>query len=111
MKLKDTPCKESSDKTRQHIKKQTHYFADKSLCIDSGFSSSHIQIWELDHKEDWAQNNWSFWIVVLEKTLESPLESKEIKLFNPKGNQLWILIERIDAEAEVPILWPSDVKN
>ena len=70
------------------------------------FSSSHIWIWELDYKESWAQKNWCFWTVVLEKTLESPLDSKEIQPVYPKGNQSWILIGRTDAEAETPILWP-----
>ena len=68
-------------------------------------------MWELDHKENWAVKNWCFWTVVLEKTLESPLDNKEIKLVNPKGNQSWIFIERIDAEAEAPILWPPDSKS
>ena len=68
-------------------------------------------MWELDHKEGWAPKNWHFQIVVLEKTLESPLDSKEIKPVNPKGNQSWIFIGSIDAEAETPILWPPDVKS
>ena len=76
-----------------------------------GFSSSHVWIWELDHKEGWAPKNWYFWIVVLEKTLESPLDSKEIKPVNPKGNQPWTFIGRTNAEAEAPILWPPDVNN
>ena len=67
-------------------------------------------MWELDYKESWAQKNWCFWTVVLEKTLKSPLDSKEIKPVNPKGNQSWIFIGRTDAEAEAPILWPLDVK-
>ena len=69
------------------------------------FSSSHVWMWELDYKESWALKNWCFWTVVLEKTLESPLDSKEIKPVNPKGNQSWIFIGRTDAEAEAPILW------
>ena len=68
-------------------------------------------MWELDHAEGWAQKNWCFQIVLLEKTLESPLDSKEIKAVNPKGNQPWIFIGRTDAEAEAPILWPPDGKN
>ena len=68
-------------------------------------------MWELYHKESWAPKNWCFWAVVLEKTLESPLDSKEIKPGHPKGNHSWIFIRRTDAEAEVPILWPSDAKN
>ena len=76
-----------------------------------GFSSSHVWMWELDYKEIWAPNNWCFWTVVLEKTLESPLDCKKIKPANPRGNQSWIFIGRTDAEAEAQILWPSDVKN
>ena len=68
-------------------------------------------MWELDYKESWTLKNWSFWTVVLEKTLESPSDCKEIKLGDPKGNQSWIFIGRADAEAEVPILWPPDAKN
>ena len=97
---------------RQHIKKQRHYFVNKgpsSQCY--GFSSSHVWIWELDYKESWVPKNWCFWTVVLEKTLESPLDCKEIKPVNPKGDQPWILIGRTDAEAETPILWPPDAKN
>ena len=94
------------------IKKQRHYFANKCLYSQSyGFSSSHVQMWELDHKESWASKNWCFWTVVLEKTLESPLDCKEIKPVHPKGNQSRIFIGRTDAEAEAPILWPPDVKN
>ena len=76
-----------------------------------GFSSNHVQLWELDHKESWALKNWCFWTVVLEKTLESPLKSKEIEPVHPKGNQSWIFIRRTDAEAETLILRPPDVKN
>ena len=76
-----------------------------------GFSSSHVWMWELDHKESWAPKNWWFWTVVLEKTLESPLHCKEIKPVNPKRNQTWICIGRTDAEAEAPMLWPPDMKN
>ena len=95
------------------LKKQRYHFTDKGLhsqiCV---FSSSHVWMWELDHKEGWAPRNWCFWTLVLEKTLESPLDCKEeIKLVNPKGNKPWIFIERTDAEAEAPILWPPDVKN
>ena len=68
-------------------------------------------MWELDYKESWALKNWHFWTVVLEKTLESPLDCKEIQLVHPKGNQSWIFIGRTDAEAETPILWPPDAKN
>ena len=104
------PWKESYDKPRQHIKKQRHHFVSKSLCSQSyAFSSSHVQMWELNHKEGWALKNWCFWTVVLEKTLESPLDSKEIKPVNPKGNQPWIFTGRTDAEA--PKLWLPDAKN
>ena len=73
--------------------------------------SSHVWMWELDCEEGWALKNWCFWTVVLEKTLESPLDSKEIQPVNPKGNQSWIFIGRTDAEAETPILWPPDAKS
>jgi len=76
-----------------------------------GFSSSHVQIWELDYKESWVPKNWCFWTVVLEKTLESPLDCKEIQPINPKENQSWIFFGRTDAETEHPILWPPDAKN
>ena len=106
------PWKKSYDQPRQHIKKQRHYFVDKDLSSQSyGFSSSHVWMWKLDYKESWALKNWCFWTVVLEKTLESPLDCKEIKPFHPKGNQSWIFIGRNDAEAEAPILWPPDRKN
>ena len=76
-----------------------------------GFSSSHVWMWELDYKESWVPKNWCFWTVVLEKTLASPLDCKEIQPVHPKGNQSWIFIGRTDAEAETPILWPPDGKN
>ena len=75
------------------------------------FSISHVWIWELDYNESWVLKNWCFWTVVLEKTLESPLDCKEIEPVHPKGNQSWIFIGRIDAEAETPIIWPPDMKN
>ena len=88
------PWKKSYDQPRQHIKKQRHYFANKGPSHQSyGLSSSHVWMWELDHKESWVPNNWCFWIVVLEKTLESPLDCKEIQPVYPKGNQSWIFIE------------------
>ena len=102
-----TPWKESYDKSRVCIKKQRYHFANKGP--SSGFSSSHVQIWELDYKEGWVLKNWCFWITVLKNTLESPLDSKEIKPVNSKGNQSCIFIERTDAEA--PILWPPDAKS
>ena len=106
------PWKKSYDKTRQHIKKQRHHFA-KNVCVSQsyGFSSSHVQMWQLDRKEGWALKNWCFWIVLLEKTFKSPLDCRDIKPVNPKGNQPWIFIERTDAEAEAPILWPPDAKS
>ena len=76
-----------------------------------GFSNSHVSMWELDYKETWAPKNWCFWTVVLEETLESPLDCKEIQPVHPKGNQSWIFIGRTDAEAETPILRPLDAKN
>ena len=105
------PWKKSYDKPRQNIKKQTHYFANKGPSNQSyGSSSSHVWMWELDQLESWAQKNWCFWTVVLEKTLKSPLDSKEIQPVNPKGNQPWILIGRTDAEAEAAMLGPPDAK-
>ena len=76
-----------------------------------GFSSSHVWMWNLDHKEGWVPKNWCFWIVVLENTLENPSDNKKIKPVNPKGNQSWIFTGRTDAEAEAPILWPPDTKS
>ena len=84
------------------LKSKRHYFANKGPSY--GFSSNHVWTWELDYKESWVLKNWCFWTVVLEKTLESPLEHKEIQSVNPKGNQSWIFIGRTDAEAETPIL-------
>ena len=107
MKLKDT-----YDQPRQHIKKQRHYFADKCLSSQSyAFSSGHVWMWELDYKESWAQKNWCFWTVVLEKTLESPLDCKEIQPVHPKRDQSWVLIRRTNVEAETLILWPPDAKS
>ena len=101
--------RKKKEKPRQHIKKQRHYFVSKGLSSQNyGFSSSHVWIWELDHKEGWAPKNWCFWIV-LEKTLESPLDGKEIKLVYCKGNPSCIFIERTNAEAL--ILYPPDVKS
>ena len=113
MKLKGScSLEESYDQPRQYIKKQRHYFADKGLFSQSyGFSSSHVWMWELDHKESWAPKNWYFWTVVLEKTLKSPLDCKEIKPVNPKGNQPWIFIGMTDGEIKTAIVWPPDAKN
>ena len=106
------PWKKSYDKSRQCVKKQRHHFGNKGP-YSQGFdlSSSHVQLWELDHKEGYAPKNWWFRIVVLEKTLESLLDSKEIKPVSPKGNQAWIFISRTDAEAETPVLWLPHVKS
>ena len=106
------PWKESYDWPRQHIRKQRHYFANKGPFSQSdGFFSSHVGMWELDYKESWMPKNWCFWTVVLEKTRESPLDCKEIQPVHSKGDQSWIFIGRIDAEAETPILWPPDAKD
>ena len=102
---------ESYDQPRQYIKKQRHYFANNGPSSQSyGFSSSHVWMWELNCKESRVPKNWSVWTVVLEKTLESPLDCKGIKPVNPKGTQS-ILTGRTDAVAETPILWPPDAKN
>ena len=106
------PWKKSYDQPRQHIKKQRYYIAYKGLHSQSyGFSSSCVWMWKMDHWEGWAPKNWCFWTVVLEKTLESPLDCREIKPVNPKGNQSWIFIGRSDAEAGAPILWSPDAKS
>ena len=87
-------------------------FANKGLSSQSyDFSSSHVCMWELDYKENWAQKNWCFWTVVLEKTLESPLDCKEIQAVHPKGDQSWVFIGRTDVEAETPVLWPPAAKT
>jgi len=113
MKLKDfAPWRKSYDQLRQHIKK-----AETLLCLQSpysqsyGFSRSHVWMWKLDYKESCVLKNWCFWTVVLEKTLESPLDCNEIQPVNPKGNQSWIFIRRTDVDIETPTLWPPDVKN
>ena len=113
MKLKDTCClEEKLWPTWTAYKKQRHYFPDKGPSSqDHGFSSSHLWTWELDYKESWGPKNWCFWTVVLEKTLESPLDCKEIKPVHSEGDQSWIFIGRTDAEAEAPILWPPHAKN
>ena len=101
------PWKKSYEQPRQYIKKQIHYFANKGPSSQSyGFSSGHVWMWELDYKESWAPNNWCFWTVVLEKTLENPLDCKEIQPVHSEGDQSWIYIGRTDTEAETPILWP-----
>ena len=106
------PWKKSYDQPRQHIKKQKHYFTNKGTSNQGyGFSSSHVWMWELDYKESWVLKNWFFWTVMLEKTLETPLDCKEIQPIHLKGNQPWIFIGRTDAEAETPILWPPNAKS
>ena len=106
------PWKKSYDQSRQPTKKQRHYFTNKGLSSQSyGFSTSHVCMWELDYKESWVPRNWCFWTVVLEKTLESPLDCKEIQPVHPNGNQSLIFIGRTDAKAETSILWPPDVNN
>ena len=106
------PRKKSYDTPTQHIKKQRYYFASKGPYSQSyGFSSSHVWMWELDSKKGRVPKNQCLWTVVLEKTLMSPLDNKEIKSVNPKGNQSWIFIGRTEAETEAPILWPPDAKN
>jgi len=112
------PWKKSYDQSRQYIKKQRHYFANKGPSSQGyGFSSGHVWMWELDYKESWALKNWCFWAVVWEKTLESPLDYKEIQPVHPKGNKYWIFIGRTDAEAETPywlqsvlhLMWRTDL--
>ena len=100
------------DQHRQHIKKQRPHFADKDLYNQTyGFSSSQARIREFNHKESWVPKNWCFWTVVLEKTLDCPLDCEEIQPVRPKVNQSWIFIGRTDVEAETPTLWPPDGKS
>ena len=113
MTLKDIYfVKESYDQSKQHIKKQRHYLANKAPYRQSyGFSSSHVHMWKLDHK-GWAPKNWCFWIVVLEKILESPLDSKRSNQSILKEiNSEWIFIGRTDAKTEALILWPPDANS
>ena len=106
------PWKKNYDQPRQHIKKQRHYFTSKGPSSqNNGFSSSHVWTWESDHKASWVPKNWCFWTVVLEKTLESPLDCKEMQLVHFKGNQSWIFIGRTDAEAGIPVLWLPNAKK
>ena len=108
--IREGSWKKSYDQPRQHNKKQRRYFANKGPYSQSyGFSNSHVWMWELDHKEGWVLKNWCCWTVVLEKTLESPLDCKEIQPVHSKGSQSWIFIGRTDAQDET--LWPSDAKN
>ena len=105
-----TPWKESYDQPRQYIEKQRYYFANKGPSSQGyGFSSGHVWMWELDCEESWAPKNWCFWTVLLEKTLESPLNYKEIQPVNSEGDQSWVFIGRTDAEDL--ILRPPDAKS
>ena len=106
-----TLWKESYDQPRQHIKKQRHYLPTKVCLVKAMVFPVVMWMWELDCEEGWAPKNWCFWTVVLEKTLESPLNCKEIKSVHPKGDQSWVFIGRTDAEAEMPILWLPDAKS
>ena len=106
------PWKKSYDQPREHIEKQRHYFADKGPSSQSyGFSSSYVCMWELDYKESQAPKNWCFWTVVLEETVENPLDCKETQPVHPKGNQSCIFTGKTDAEAATPIFQSPDVKN
>ena len=113
MKLKDAyPWKISDDQPRQHIKKQRHYFVNKSPSSQGcDFSCGHVWMWKLDCEESWSPKKWCFWTVVLEKTLESPLDCKEIQPVHPKGDQSWVFIGKTDAKAETPVLWPPHKKS
>ena len=108
MKLKDAYSLERKLwPTREHIQKQRHYFANKGLSNQGyGFSSDRVWMWELDCEESWVPKNWCFWTVVLEKTLESPLDCKEIQPVHSIGDQSWVFFGRTDAKAETPVLWP-----
>jgi len=101
-----TPWKESYDQPRQHIQKQRHYFPNKGPS-----SQGYVWMWELDCEEGWAPKNWCFWTVVLEKTLESPLDCEKIQPVHSKGDQSWVFFGRNDAKAETPVLWPPDTKS
>ena len=106
------PWKKSHDKPRYHIKKQRYSFADKGLSSQShGFSSGHVWMWELDHKENWVPKNGCFWTVVLQKVRWESVGLQGDPPVHPKGNESWIFIGRTDAEAETPMLWPPDSKN
>ena len=107
-----TLWKDIYDQPREHIEKQIYYFANKGLSSQGyGFSSGHGWMWELDCEESWVLKNWCFWTVVLEKTLEGPLDCKEIHPVQPKGVLSWVFIGSIDAETETPILWPLHAKS
>ena len=110
--LGTTPWKESYDQPRQHFQKQRHYFTNKGPSnLGYGFSSGHVWMWDLDCEESRALKNWCLWTVVLEKTLESPLDCKEIQPVHSKEDQPWVFFGRINVKAETPILWPPHVKS
>ena len=107
-----TQWKKSYDQHREHIQKQRHYFANKGLSSQGyDFSSGHVWMWELDCEESWVPKNWCFWTVVLEKTLESPLDCQEVQPVHSKGDQPWVFFGRNDAKAEIPVLWPPHTKS
>ena len=107
-----TPWKESYDQSRQHIKKQRHYFVNKSLSSEGYvFSSGHVWMWELDYEDSWAPINWCFQTVFLEETVESPLDCKEIQSVHPKGISPEYSLEELILKLLTPILWPPDAKN
>ena len=107
-----SPWRESYDQPRQHIQKQRHYFANNPCSQNCGFSISHVWMWELDYKESWAQKNWCFWSVVLEKTLESSLDCREIQPVNPKGNESWYSLEGLILKLKLQyfghLMWRTD---
>ena len=106
------PWKKSCDQPRQHIEKQRHYFANKGPSSQGyGFSRGHVCMWELDYEESWVLKNWCFWTVLLEKTLESPLDCKEIQPVHSKGDQPWVFFGRDDAKAETLVLCPPHAKS
>ena len=106
------PWKKSYDQPRQHIKKQRCYFANKGPSSQGyGFSRGPVWMWVLDCEESWVLKNWCFWTMVLEKTLEGPLDCKEIQPVHPKGDQSWVFIGRTDAKVETPIIWPPHAKS
>ena len=107
-----TPWKKSYDQPRQHIQKQRHYFANKGPSSQGyGFSCGNERMWELDCEESWVSKNWCFWTVVLEKTLDSLLDCKEIQPVHSKGDHPWVFFGKNNAKAETPILWPPHVKS
>ena len=107
-----TPWKENYDQAREHIKKQRYYFANKGPSSQGyGYSSGHVWMWQLDCEESWGPKNWCFWTVVLEKTLESPLDCKEVQPVHSEGDQSWLFIGRTDAKAETPVVWPPHAKS